>query len=115
MQRICGGDLDLAAQFILEHAQAYATVITRASGQCCAARSGPRAAFACWDVDCLDNFDLDLRRAAVTLDAGHAKLEASGGIFLGDVRENADTGVNRISIGELAKDVKNVNLSMRFA
>lgn len=62
----------------------------------------------------LDNFDLDLMRAAVTLTAGRAQLEASGGIHLGNVRAIAETGVNRISIGGLTKDVQAVDLSMRF-
>src|SRR4030065_2436159 len=63
----------------------------------------------------LDNFDLDLMRAAVTLTAGRAQLEASGGIHLGNVRAIAETGVRRISIGGLTKDVQAVDLSMRFA
>jgi len=63
----------------------------------------------------LDNFSLDLMRAAVTLNAGRAKLEASGGIHLGNVRAIAETGVDRISIGGLTKDVQAVDLSMRFA
>ena len=63
----------------------------------------------------LDNFDLDLMRAAVTLTAGRAQLEASGGIHLGNVRAIAETGVDRISIGGLTKDVQAVDLSMRFS
>ncbi|CAG0124427.1 nicotinate-nucleotide pyrophosphorylase (carboxylating) [Rhodocyclaceae bacterium] len=63
----------------------------------------------------LDNFDLGLMRAAVTLTAGRAQLEASGGIHLGNVRAVAETGVERISIGGLTKDVQAVDLSMRFA
>lgn len=62
----------------------------------------------------LDNFDLGLMRAAVTLTAGRAQLEASGGIHLGNVRAIAKTGVERISIGGLTKDVQAVDLSMRF-
>lgn len=63
----------------------------------------------------LDNFNPDLMRAAVALTAGRAKLEASGGIHLGNVRAIAETGVDRISIGGLTKDVQAVDLSMRFA
>ena len=62
----------------------------------------------------LDNFDLDSMRAAVTLTAGRAELEASGGINLVTVRAIAETGVDRISIGALTKDVQAVDLSMRF-
>jgi nicotinate-nucleotide pyrophosphorylase (carboxylating) len=63
----------------------------------------------------LDNFELDRMRAAVRLNAGRAKLEASGGITLENVRAIAETGVDRISIGALTKDIRAVDLSMRFA
>lgn len=62
----------------------------------------------------LDNFTLaDLRRA-VELSAGRAQLEASGGIDLETLRAIAETGVDRISVGALTKDVRAVDLSMRF-
>jgi len=53
-------------------------------------------------------------REAVTVAAGRAELEASGGITLDNVRAIAETGVDRISIGSLTKDIKAVDLSMRF-
>jgi nicotinate-nucleotide pyrophosphorylase (carboxylating) len=62
----------------------------------------------------LDNFDLAAMRAAVALNAGRAELEASGGVNLQTVRAIAETGVDRISIGGLTKDVQAVDLSMRF-
>ena len=62
----------------------------------------------------LDNFDLDGMRAAVAFTAGRAELEASGGINLDNVRAIAATGVDRISIGGLTKDIQAVDLSMRF-
>lgn len=62
----------------------------------------------------LDNMSVDQMREAVAMAAGRAKLEASGGITLENVRKIADTGVDRISIGALTKDVKAVDLSMRF-
>jgi nicotinate-nucleotide pyrophosphorylase (carboxylating) len=62
----------------------------------------------------LDNMNLDQMRAAVTVTAGRAQLEASGGITLDNVHANAETGVDRISIGSLTKDVRAVDLSMRF-
>ena len=62
----------------------------------------------------LDNFNLDDMRAAVTLTAGRAELEASGGVNLDTVRAIAQTGVDRISIGALTKDVQAIDLSMRF-
>ncbi|MBI3902911.1 MAG: carboxylating nicotinate-nucleotide diphosphorylase [Nitrosomonadales bacterium] len=63
----------------------------------------------------LDNFSLDNMRAAVKLNAGRAELEASGGVNLDTVRAIAGTGMDRISIGGLTKDVQAVDLSMRFA
>jgi nicotinate-nucleotide pyrophosphorylase (carboxylating) len=62
----------------------------------------------------LDNFTLKRLREAVGLTAGRAMLEASGGITLKNARAVAETGVNRISIGALTKDVKAADLSMRF-
>lgn len=63
----------------------------------------------------LDNMTLAEMREAVTWTAGRAQLEASGGITLDNVRAIAETGVDRISIGALTKDVAAVDLSMRFA
>jgi nicotinate-nucleotide pyrophosphorylase (carboxylating) len=62
----------------------------------------------------LDNFTTECMAQAVTLTAGRAKLEASGGITLQNVREIAETGVDRISIGDLTKDITAIDLSMRF-
>ncbi len=62
----------------------------------------------------LDNMDLETMRRAVALNAGRAELEASGGVTLDTVRAIAETGVDRISIGSLTKDVQAVDLSMRF-
>jgi nicotinate-nucleotide pyrophosphorylase (carboxylating) len=61
----------------------------------------------------LDNFDLANMREAVVRNAGRALLEVSGGVQLSDVREIAATGVDRISVGSLTKDVKAVDFSMR--
>ena len=62
----------------------------------------------------LDNFDLDNLRAAVQHAGKRAELEASGGITLENLRDVALTGVGRISIGSLTKDVQTIDLSMRF-
>lgn len=62
----------------------------------------------------LDNMDLATLREAVAFTGGRAELEASGGITLDNVRGIAETGVDRISIGSLTKDIKAVDLSMRF-
>jgi nicotinate-nucleotide pyrophosphorylase (carboxylating) len=45
--------------------------------------------------------------------AGRAELEASGGVDLSKVRAIAETGVDRISIGSLTKDVRAIDLSLR--
>jgi nicotinate-nucleotide pyrophosphorylase (carboxylating) len=67
----------------------------------------------------LDNFDLDVMSEAVILNVRvtnrAAALEASGGITLDNVRAVAETGVDRISVGSLTKDIKAVDLSMRFS
>jgi nicotinate-nucleotide pyrophosphorylase (carboxylating) len=51
---------------------------------------------------------------SVRLNAGRASLEISGGVTLDTVRELALTGVDRISIGHLTKDIKATDYSMRF-
>jgi nicotinate-nucleotide pyrophosphorylase (carboxylating) len=61
----------------------------------------------------LDDFCLDDMRRAVALNAGRALLEVSGGVDLQSVREIAATGVDRISIGKLTKDVRAVDYSLR--
>ncbi len=61
----------------------------------------------------LDNFTLPLMREAVALTAGRALLEVSGGVALDQLRAIAETGVDRISVGALTKDVKAVDFSMR--
>jgi len=62
----------------------------------------------------LDNFDLDMMRDAVQVNAGRALLEASGGINMATVRAIAETGVDRISIGSLTKDVRATDFSLRI-
>jgi nicotinate-nucleotide pyrophosphorylase (carboxylating) len=61
----------------------------------------------------LDNFALPRVREAVALTAGRALLEVSGGVTLDRLREIAATGVDRISIGGLTKDVRAIDYSMR--
>lgn len=62
----------------------------------------------------LDNFPLEQLREAVLLNAGKARLEASGGVDLETIRAIAETGVDDISVGDLTKDLVSVDLSMRF-
>lgn len=61
----------------------------------------------------LDNMDLAQLREAVARTAGRAVLESSGGVDLSKVRAIAETGVDRISIGSLTKDVRAIDLSLR--
>lgn len=61
----------------------------------------------------LDNMSLEEMREAVTIANGRAELEASGGVSLERARDIAETGVDRISIGRLTKDVKAIDLSLR--
>jgi nicotinate-nucleotide pyrophosphorylase (carboxylating) len=62
----------------------------------------------------LDNHTIPELSAAVQTVAGRAELEASGGITLNNVREIALTGVDYISTGSLTKDIKAIDLSMKF-
>ena len=62
----------------------------------------------------LDNFSLDQMREAVVISAGRALLEASGGVNLKTVRAIAETGVDRISIGSLTKDIAATDYSLRI-
>lgn len=66
------------------------------------------------DIIMLDEFSLTDMRTAVRLTAQKAKLEASGGITATNLREVAETGVDYISMGTVTKDVKAIDLSMRF-
>ncbi|HTD06652.1 carboxylating nicotinate-nucleotide diphosphorylase [Undibacterium sp.] len=62
----------------------------------------------------LDNFTTAMMRDAVQLTAGRALLEASGGVDITTVRAIAETGVDRISVGSLTKDVKATDFSLRI-
>jgi nicotinate-nucleotide pyrophosphorylase (carboxylating) len=61
----------------------------------------------------LDNMELEEMREAVRIAGTAAELEASGGVNLERVREIAETGVHRISIGTLTKDIRAIDLSLR--
>ena len=62
----------------------------------------------------LDNFDTDMMKRAVDICKGKIITEASGNITLDNIHDVAMTGVDYISTGSLTKDVKAVDLSMRF-
>ncbi len=61
----------------------------------------------------LDDLSLDDMRKGCAINAGRALLEASGGVDLDSIRAIARTGVDRISVGKLTKDVQAIDLSMR--
>jgi len=62
----------------------------------------------------LDNMNVERMREAVTISGDRAELEASGGITLENARAIAETGVHRMSVGTLTKDVRAADFSMRF-
>lgn len=62
----------------------------------------------------LDNFTTVALLKAVQQVGRRAKLEASGGITLENIRDFAQTGVDYISIGALTKNLYSIDLSMRF-
>ena len=62
----------------------------------------------------IDNFSLEQMRQAVKMNAGRAQLEASGGVSIDQIKAIASTGVDRISIGKLTKDIQAIDYSMRI-
>jgi nicotinate-nucleotide pyrophosphorylase (carboxylating) len=62
----------------------------------------------------LDNFSLQDMRQAVKITAGKSLLEASGNVNLDTVYAIAETGVDRISVGALTKNIRAIDLSMRI-
>ena len=62
----------------------------------------------------IDNFTAEQMKEAVAFTNGRSLLEASGGINLDQMRAIAATGVDRISLGKLTKDVNAVDFSMRI-
>jgi len=66
------------------------------------------------DIIMLDNMPLKAIRSAVKLVKGRARLEVSGNVTLGNIREIAETGVDYISVGALTHSAPAVDISMRF-
>lgn len=68
------------------------------------------------DVDAilLDNMTLEDLRSAVVLAGGRARLEASGGITLDNVRAVAETGVDEISVGALTHSARSLDVSLEL-
>ena len=63
----------------------------------------------------LDNFSLEQLKQAVSINNHQLELEASGNVTLNNIAEIAATGVDYISTGALTKDVRAIDLSMRFS
>ena len=66
------------------------------------------------DIVMLDNMSIADMTTAVEIVDGRAATEASGGVTLENVREVAETGVDRISIGALTHSVMSVDISLEF-
>lgn len=66
------------------------------------------------DIILLDNFDIEQLQQAVSINKGQALLEASGNVNLETIRNIAETGVDRISVGAITKDIHAIDLSLRF-
>ena len=66
------------------------------------------------DIILIDNFSLEDTKKAVNLAQGKSKLEASGGINKDTILQIAATGIDRISIGDLTKNVTSLDLSLLF-
>ncbi len=62
----------------------------------------------------LDNFSIDMMQEAVSITAGKATLEVSGGVTHDTIRNFAKTGVDYISVGALTKNVRAIDFSMRI-
>lgn len=62
----------------------------------------------------LDNMPIELIRQAVKMAGGRCSLEISGGVTFDNLKVLAETGVDRISVGALIKDIQAVDFSMRF-
>ncbi len=66
------------------------------------------------DAILLDNMTLDELRSAVALVGGRARLEASGGITLDNIRAVAETGVDEISVGALTHSARSLDVSLEL-
>lgn len=107
---LCGG---VAAAF--ERARASVPVLTRIEVECDTLGQVREALSAGAEMILLDNMPLPTLKEAVTLAAGRAYLEASGGVTLANVRAIAETGVHYISVGALTHSAPNVDIGLDIA
>ena len=66
------------------------------------------------DAILLDNMTPERLRAAVALASARARLEASGGVTLENVRDVAETGVHEISVGALTHSARSLDVSLEL-
>jgi nicotinate-nucleotide pyrophosphorylase (carboxylating) len=66
------------------------------------------------DIIMLDNFDIDRIQEAVRLNRGRARLEVSGNVTPATLPQIAATGVDYVSVGDLTKNVRAIDFSMRI-
>lgn len=66
------------------------------------------------DIIMLDNYDLHMMKQAVTINNGQSALEVSGNVTLDSIKSIARTGVDYISSGDLTKNLRSIDFSMRF-
>lgn len=66
------------------------------------------------EIIMLDNFEIGVMQEAVAFVSGRVLLEASGGVDLNTITSIAETGVDFVSIGDVTKNIRAVDLSMRF-
>lgn len=64
------------------------------------------------DIILLDNMPPDVLRRAVSLVAGRARLEASGGVTLDTIRAIAETGVDYVSVGRITQSAAAVDIGL---
>jgi len=67
------------------------------------------------DIVLLDNFTLDMLKAAAAIGKGRVAMEASGGVTLETVRAIAQTGVDFVSCGALTHSAASIDLTMEFS
>ncbi len=60
----------------------------------------------------LDNMDIPTMREAVEINAGRARLEASGGLSLERARQVAETGVDYLAVGALTHSAPVLDIAM---
>ncbi len=106
----CGGDVALAVRRVREQAPPGVPVQV----ECDTLAQVAAAVAAGVDSVLLDNMDHDALRAAVVLVDGRCLTEASGGVSLQTVREIAETGVDRISVGALTHSARALNVALYF-